>query len=228
MPVSSSSPAARVEHRGVGAHDRVVHAACRAATAARSASIAVRLATSPPRWPPMPSATANSTCSSSTRNASSLLRADEAGVGGRTGGELHRSTSSTVSPTCTRRPCATCVGSCTCSPFTNVPLRRAEVLDPERAVAVEGARVHLRHERVERERHRATAAAAERDLAVDRERGAALRSRARRRTSRHGACGRVARRRRGARRGRGAARVPAPACRAARGRRSRRRAARNR
>src|SRR5438477_6494434 len=44
---------------------------------------------------------------------------------------------------------------------------RAGVLDPEGAVAVERARMHLRHEGVECERHRATAAAAYRHVAVD-------------------------------------------------------------
>ena len=78
-----------------------------AATAARSASIAVRLATSPPRCPPMPSATANRHGRSSTRNASSLFVADAAGVGGRADGRassVDAPTSSTVSPTCTWSP----------------------------------------------------------------------------------------------------------------------------
>ena len=53
-----------------------------------------------------------------------------------------------------------------------MPLREPRSSTQSVAVAVERARVHLRDERVERERHRATAAAAERDLAVDRERRA--------------------------------------------------------
>ena len=73
MPVSSSSPVGALDHRGVGrARSRRVDR-LPDANAARSASIAVRLATSPPRCPPMPSAIAYSTCSSSTRNESSLL-----------------------------------------------------------------------------------------------------------------------------------------------------------
>ena len=43
---------------------------------------------------------------------------------------------------------------------------RARVFDPEVAVAVGDARVHLRYERVERERHCAAAAAPERAFAV--------------------------------------------------------------
>ena len=51
-----------------------------------------------------------------------------------------------------------------CSPFTYVPLRRAEVLDVALAVCRNSARVHLRDERVVAEHDAAAAAASDREL----------------------------------------------------------------
>ena len=79
------------------------------------------------------------------------------------GGELHRSTSRTVSPTCTRSPLRELRRLVHLLAVHERAVASTEIFDPERAVAVERARVHLRDERVERERHRAAAAAPERD-----------------------------------------------------------------
>ena len=89
----------------------------------------------------------------------------------RSGGEPHRSTSRTVSPTCTRAPLADAHGFVHLLAVYVRSVARPEVFDPEVAVAVERAGVHLRHERVERERDVATTAAPERDFTVDGEGG---------------------------------------------------------
>ena len=108
--------------------------------------------------------------SSSTRNASSLLSRNWPCVGCRSCGELHCApTSSTVSPTCTRSPFVSIVASVQLVAVDERAVGRAEILDPKVAVPVERAGVHLRDERVERERDAAAAAATHRRLVVDRE-----------------------------------------------------------
>ena len=76
-------------------------------------------ATSPPRCPPMPSATAYS--GASTRKESSLHLADPADVGGGPDLDPHRRSSSTVVPTRTRSPGCTMAGAASRWSFTNVP-----------------------------------------------------------------------------------------------------------
>ena len=97
-----------------------------------------------------------------------VVVAHAAGVGERAGGELHRApTSSTVSPTCTRSPLRTRAACATCLPFTNVPFVEPRSSMQQLPVALDDARVHLRHERVDRRGDRAAAAATDRRLAVD-------------------------------------------------------------
>ena len=175
-----------LEHGVVGARDRVVHAPARwprrrGAPRSRSGSRPRRRGGRPCRRRPR-----RAGAPSSTRSASSLLpRTRPVSVDAPAASfivsdlehglaDLHR--------VALARPS---IGSCTCLPFTNVPLRRAEVFDPSVPSRSRRARVHLRHERVERERHRAAAAATDRGLAVDPYGRARFGRRARRTTSRH-------------------------------------------
>ena len=167
MPVSSSSPVARSSTAALARVDRVVQ------RCARRDRRAQRLDRGPAR-----DLTAAVTAHAVGDREQRVLVVDEEGVlvvrrGAGPVSVADAAASFTGRPRAPSRrpapcrPCATACGSVMRLPFTSVPLRGADVLDPERAVPVEGARVHLRDEGVERERDRATAAATDRGLAVD-------------------------------------------------------------
>ena len=137
-------------------------------TAARRASSAVR---SRPRRPGGRPCRRRPRRAGGPRRRRSRPRScpDPADIGGRSRdeAEAHRGSPRRSGRTAPGRPGAGALSS-TGSPFTNVPLREPEILDVDVVAAPEQARVHLRDERVVVEHDAAPAAAADRDLVVQR------------------------------------------------------------